>query len=161
MRKFTQLLEPRAEKPGKLTRNDWLVVGAVFVISAIVAFWGLQYADLPMGLPAVVGLSPLCAVAAALFCAYVWQFESFGKANIRIQLVLLSAYIIVALGAIALGFHAGEQGIISFLTKGMSRDAHIGVSLPWLWILGAAIGAFYVQVWTLVRFLLLFRHPHK
>ena len=135
----------------KLTKGDWLLVVAVFLTSGIAAYFGLQLANLPMGHTAVVGLTPLCALAAALGCAYIWQFDVMRNAGILFNVKLLVFYVVVALGGAAIGIRAGGQGLGGLIIHGRPENSPIEIVFPWVWILGGAIGATYLQLWTLLR----------
>lgn len=139
----------------KLSGCDWVLAIAVFVTSGVAAYFGLQLAQLPMGHPAVVGLTPLCAIGAALACAYTWQFDSVRVAGLRLQAGLLGATVVIALGSAAIGIRAGHQGLFGIIAHGIPVNIHLEIVLPWVWILGVALGAIYLQLWTLVRCLML------
>lgn len=138
----------------KLTKLDWLLVSTEFVVGGIVAYFGLLQANLPLGYPAVVGLTPLCALASALACAYTWQFEIMRNARALLQLQLLGVYAAVAVASVAIGIRIGGQSLVGLMAHGESPSSQLEVVFPWVWVLGGAVGAAYLQIWTLLRYFL-------
>lgn len=161
MNQFAKQSRSHAYNTRKLRGFDWILAGVVFLVSGSAAYSVLVFARLPMGLPAVIGLSVLGAFAAALACSYVWQFDFSRKVRMRSHAILLMIYIAIALCSAVIGVHSGNRRAVELLAHGKQADAGIGITLPWIWLLGGALGAFYVQVWTVVRYLLIERLSTK
>lgn len=151
MRRFSRMLEPGGEKPRRLQKKDWLLALVVFVVSGLLAFWGLQLVSLRMGETASIALSPLCALAAAGLCVYRWQFESSLRTSKAVLVAVILVLLVIAAVAFVLGAEFNGQSLLYVAGHGMPDWSGFGMQRAWVWVFVPALGAVYIQIWTLVR----------
>jgi len=134
-----------------LQRSDWLLAFVVFVVSGLLAFWGLQLVDLPMAEVTSIGLSPLLALAASGLCVYRWQFASCSRGSTKALVAVIFVLLVIAASAFVLGAEFNGQGLFYVARHGMPDWSGFGMQRTWVWVLVPVLAAVYIQIWTLVR----------
>lgn len=132
-------------------RTNLIIVTANFIVTWIVAFWGLRLPALQMPAAFSFAMGLIVASFVALFCAYAWQYKVFRQGKLSRHLGLACTAIILAFVCLAFGFRVGNNSILKLFNFDHLARQNLWMEPSWIGALVISSAVAYVELWTLLR----------
>lgn len=132
-------------------RTDLVVTLANFVVTWIVAFWGLRVPALQMPAAFAFSMGLILAACMALGWRYLWQYRIFREGKLTGHLAFGCALSVLIIASFAFGLRVGDGNITRLLAPGHLELGDLWMAPSWIAALVVSCAANYLELWTVFR----------